>query len=179
MLAIFFYALVFGFVFCLSPGAVLAETLRRGLQHGFTPALLVQVGSLVGDAVWAVIGLTGIALLIQHDAVRVPLTLLCALYLAWHLLERYGKETLRLYGVLDKQLAGRDFVATAGEPSIADFAILGWAWRAERHLPTQGKSITDFPHVARWHDAMMARPATKRGFGLVRRRGEARVPSRR
>lgn len=83
MLTIFFYALVFGFVFCLSPGAVLAETLRRGLLHGFTPALLVQVGSLVGDAVWAVIGLTGIALLIQHDAVRVPLTVVCALYLAW------------------------------------------------------------------------------------------------
>ena len=83
MLTIFFYALVFGFVFCLSPGAVLAETLRRGLLHGFTPALLVQFGSLVGDAVWAVIGLTGIALLIQHDAVRVPLTVVCALYLAW------------------------------------------------------------------------------------------------
>ena len=83
MLTIFVYALVFGFVFCLSPGAVLAETLRRGLLHGFTPALLVQFGSLVGDAVWAVIGLTGIALLIQHDAVRVPLTVVCALYLAW------------------------------------------------------------------------------------------------
>ncbi|UOB26381.1 LysE family translocator [Pseudomonas orientalis] len=83
MLTIFFYALVFGFVFCLSPGAVLAETLRRGLLYGFTPALLVQVGSLVGDAVWAVIGLTGIALLIQHDAARVPLTVICALYLAW------------------------------------------------------------------------------------------------
>jgi len=83
MLTIFFYALVFGFVFCLSPGAVLAETLRRGLQHGFRPALLVQVGSLVGDAVWAVIGLTGLALLIQHDAVRIPLTVVCALYLAW------------------------------------------------------------------------------------------------
>ena len=83
MLTIFFYALVFGFVFCLSPGAVLAETLRRGLLHGFTPALLVQFGSLVGDAVWAIIGLTGIALLIQHDAVRVPLTVVCALYLAW------------------------------------------------------------------------------------------------
>ncbi|MFT0475751.1 LysE family transporter [Pseudomonas antarctica] len=83
MLTIFFYALVFGFVFCLSPGAVLAETLRRGLLHGFTPALLVQIGSLVGDAVWAVIGLTGVALLIQHDAVRVPLTIVCALYLAW------------------------------------------------------------------------------------------------
>ena len=48
MLTIFFYALVFGFVFCLSPGAVLAETLRRGLLQGFTPALLVQIGSLVG-----------------------------------------------------------------------------------------------------------------------------------
>ncbi|WP_248749774.1 LysE family transporter [Pseudomonas sp. MWU15-20650] len=83
MLTIFFYALVFGFVFCLSPGAVLAETLRRGLLHGFTPALLVQIGSLVGDAVWAVIGLTGIALLFEHDAVRVPLTVFCALYLAW------------------------------------------------------------------------------------------------
>jgi len=83
MLTIFFSALVFGFVFCLSPGAVLAETLRRGLLHGFRPALLVQVGSLVGDAVWAVIGLTGIALLMQHDAVRVPLTAVCALYLAW------------------------------------------------------------------------------------------------
>ena len=83
MLTIFFYALVFGFVFCLSPGAVLAETLRRGLLQGFTPALLVQFGSLVGDAVWAVIGLTGIALLIQHDAVRVPLTVVCAVYLAW------------------------------------------------------------------------------------------------
>ena len=83
MLTIFFYALVFGFVFCLSPGAVLAETLRRGLLHGFTPALMVQIGSLVGDAVWAVIGLTGIALLIQHDAVRVPLTIVCTLYLAW------------------------------------------------------------------------------------------------
>lgn len=83
MLSIFVYALVFGFVFCLSPGAVLAETLRRGLLHGFTPALLVQVGSLVGDAVWAVIGLTGIALLIQHDTVRIPLTVVCALYLTW------------------------------------------------------------------------------------------------
>ncbi len=83
MLSIFLYALVFGFVFCLSPGAVLAETLRRGLLHGFTPALLVQIGSLVGDAVWAVIGLTGIALLIQHDTVRVPLTVICTLYLAW------------------------------------------------------------------------------------------------
>ncbi|MET1079921.1 MAG: LysE family transporter [Pseudomonas sp.] len=83
MLVVFFAALLFGFVFCLSPGAVLAETLRRGLNHGFRPALLVQFGSLIGDALWALIGLTGLALLLAQEAVRLPLTLACAAYLAW------------------------------------------------------------------------------------------------
>jgi len=73
---------------------------------------------------------------------------------------RYHTETKRLYGVLNKRLAGRDYVATAGEPSIADFAILGWAWRHERHMVP----FDDLPHVAAWYERMMARPATKRGF---------------
>jgi GST-like protein len=75
---------------------------------------------------------------------------------------RYHTETKRLYGVLDRRLAGRDFVATAGEPSIADFAILGWAWRHERHQV----SFDDLPHVAAWYARMMARPAVKRGFDI-------------
>ena len=75
-------------------------------------------------------------------------------------LERYSKETRRLYGVLDKRLSGRAFVATDDEPSIADFAILGWAWRHERHRV----DLQDFAEVRRWYDAMMARPGTKRGF---------------
>ena len=78
-------------------------------------------------------------------------------------LERYSKETRRLYGVLDRRLAGRDFVATEGEPSIADFAILGWAWRHERHQV----DLADFPQVRRWYEAMMARPATRRGFEVA------------
>jgi GST-like protein len=73
---------------------------------------------------------------------------------------RYHNETKRLYGVLDRRLAGRDFVATAGEPSIADFAILGWAWRHERHQVP----FDDLPNVAAWYDRMMARPAVARGF---------------
>ncbi|UPG71629.1 glutathione S-transferase N-terminal domain-containing protein [Roseomonas gilardii subsp. gilardii] len=76
--------------------------------------------------------------------------------------ERYGKETKRLYGVLERRLAGRDFVATEGEPSVADFAILGWAWRHERHLVP----FDDLPSVAAWYDRMMARPAVKRGFEI-------------
>ena len=73
-------------------------------------------------------------------------------------LERYSKETRRLYGVLDRRLEGRAFVA--GEISIADFAILGWAWRHERHFV----DLADFPNVARWYETLMARPGVKRGF---------------
>jgi GST-like protein len=78
-------------------------------------------------------------------------------------LERYSKETRRLYGVLDRRLQGRDFVATTGEPSIADFAILGWAWRHERHRV----DLAEFPAVRRWFDTMMVRPATRRGFEVA------------
>src|SRR6202795_742290 len=53
-------------------------------------------------------------------------------------LKRYLDETRRLYGVLDRRLANVDFVA--GDLSIADFAILGWAWRHERHQV----SLADF-----------------------------------
>jgi GST-like protein len=76
---------------------------------------------------------------------------------------RYGKETRRLYGVLEKRLAGRDFVATSEEPSVADFAILGWAWRHERHLVP----FDDLPNVGAWYERMMARPGTKRGFEVA------------
>ena len=73
-------------------------------------------------------------------------------------LERYSKETRRLYGVLDRRLAEVEWVA--GELSVADFAILGWAWRHERHRV----SLDEFPQVKRWHEALMARPGVQRGF---------------
>ena len=78
-------------------------------------------------------------------------------------LARYQKETERLYGVLDRRLAISEYVATAGEPSVADFAILGWAWRHERHRV----DLARFPQVKRWYEAMMARPATARGFEVA------------
>jgi GSH-dependent disulfide-bond oxidoreductase len=73
-------------------------------------------------------------------------------------LERYMKETRRLYGVMDRRLAEVPYFA--GELSIADFAILGWAWRHERHKV----DLADFPNVARWYEAMMTRPGVQRGF---------------
>jgi GST-like protein len=73
-------------------------------------------------------------------------------------LARYSKETLRLYGVLDRRLQDREFVAD--KLSVADFAILGWAWRHERHKVP----LADFPNVERWYADLMARPGVKRGF---------------
>jgi GST-like protein len=73
-------------------------------------------------------------------------------------INRYTNETNRLYGVLDKRLADRDFVA--GDYSIADMAIVGWAKLWER----QGQNIEDFPNVKRWLETVLARPAVKRGL---------------
>lgn len=78
-------------------------------------------------------------------------------------LARYDKETRRLYGVLDRRLAGREFVATEGEPSVADFAILGWAWRHPRHKV----DLAEYPNVKAWYERMMTRPATARGFEVA------------
>ncbi len=75
-------------------------------------------------------------------------------------LERFMAETRRLYGVMDQWLSERAFFAE--ELSIADFAILGWAWRHERHKV----DLAEFSHVQRWYRAMMARPAVARGFAV-------------
>ncbi len=75
-------------------------------------------------------------------------------------INRYINETKRLYGVLDKRLADREFVA--GAYSIADIAIVSWAKLWER----QSVDITEFPHVKRWLEALLARPAVQRGFAV-------------
>ncbi len=72
--------------------------------------------------------------------------------------ERYVKETNRLYGVLDKRLADRPFVA--GDYSIADMASYPWIVPHER----QGQNLTDFPHLKRWFEEIRARPATVRAY---------------
>jgi len=76
-------------------------------------------------------------------------------------LKSYMTETLRLYAVMDKRLA--DHAHFAGDLSIADFAILGWVWRHPRHQV----DLAQFPHVKRWFDQLMARPAVQRGFAVA------------
>ena len=76
-------------------------------------------------------------------------------------LARYLGETRRLYGVLDRRLAQVAYVADA--LSVADFAILGWVWRHERHRV----DLAEYPHVQRWYRALMDRPAVQRGFAVA------------
>lgn len=76
-------------------------------------------------------------------------------------IDRYTKETARLYKVLDRQLASNEFVA--GEYSIADMACFPWV------LPDrQGQNKEDFPHLMRWHAALSVRPAVRRTYERAR-----------
>lgn len=80
---LFFTAFFLGFIFNAAPGAVFAETIRQGIRGGFKPALAVQIGSLVGDALWAVLGLAGVGFLLQLDFLRIPIGIAGVLYLLW------------------------------------------------------------------------------------------------
>ena len=75
-------------------------------------------------------------------------------------IERYTNEVNRLYGVMNKRLADRDFLA--GDYSIADIACVGWV----RPYKNQGQSLDDFPNLKRWFEAIMARPAVERGMAV-------------
>jgi GST-like protein len=75
-------------------------------------------------------------------------------------INRYVNEVNRLYGVMNKRLADRDFIA--GEYSIADMALVGWVNGWEK----QGQDIGEFPNLKAWLERMKARPAVKRGMEL-------------
>jgi GST-like protein len=76
-------------------------------------------------------------------------------------MKRYVDEAKRLYGVLDKQLAGNAFVA--GEDyTIADISIFPWAARHEWHTV----NLSDYPNVKRWYDIVNARPAVTKGMAV-------------
>ncbi len=76
--------------------------------------------------------------------------------------ERYTREANRLYGVLDRRLEGREWVA-GDEYSIADIAIFPWL----RSHKNQGVELETYPNVKRWFDVIAARPAVQRGLQVL------------
>ncbi|MDP9589636.1 glutathione S-transferase N-terminal domain-containing protein [Shinella sumterensis] len=75
-------------------------------------------------------------------------------------IDRYTNEVNRLYGVMNRRLADRDYLA--GDYSIADMACVGWV----RSYEKQGQDLNDFPHLKRWFETVMARPAVERGIAV-------------
>jgi GSH-dependent disulfide-bond oxidoreductase len=75
-------------------------------------------------------------------------------------IERFHKEALRLYKVLDQQLGQKEYLA--GEYSIADIATYPWVWRHEMHQV----KLEEFSNVKRWFDTISARPPVQRGMAV-------------
>ncbi|MEN0087798.1 MAG: glutathione S-transferase family protein [Pseudomonadota bacterium] len=75
-------------------------------------------------------------------------------------IDRYTNEVNRLYGVMNKRLADRDYLA--GDYSIADMACIGWVVPYER----QGQDLEDFPNLKAWFETVKARPAVEAGLAL-------------
>ena len=126
-MALFFSSFILGVAFCAPPGIVTAETVRRGLARGFWPALLVQIGSLVGDMTWAILALIGAAFLIQNWLMRFLLTVLgviLLLRLAWTSLQQARREsTLSLSPVSTRGDLATGALLSLGNP----YAIAFWA----------------------------------------------------
>ncbi|MCJ8148127.1 glutathione S-transferase N-terminal domain-containing protein [Shinella sedimenti] len=75
-------------------------------------------------------------------------------------IDRYTNEVNRLYGVMNRRLADREYLA--GDYSIADMACVGWV----RSYEKQGQDLNDFPNLKRWFETLMARPAVERGIAV-------------
>jgi GSH-dependent disulfide-bond oxidoreductase len=88
----------------------------------------------------------------QYTAEKIP-----------YAIDRYVNETNRLYGVLDRRLTDREFVA--GDYSIADMASYPWVVPYER----QGQKLDDFPNLKRWFETIRARPAVVRAYELAKK----------
>ena len=148
-MSLFISSFILAIAFCAPPGVITAETVRRGAARGFLPALFVQFGSLVGDTIWAIIALTGLAFILQNNAAKIVLSLVGILLMFKLALDaiqdaRLGKE-LHLETVNSARgdftngavlslgnpmnivfwtgLGTTFFASISGKPQPADFAI--------------------------------------------------------
>jgi chemosensory pili system protein ChpE len=126
MTTLFLSSLVLGVAFCAPPGIITAEAVRRGLARGFWPALWVELGSLIGDATWAIIALAGAVFVVQNEVARLLLGIvgtLFLLHLAWSAIWSAKQGAVPQ----PKNATGRgDFVAGAVLSLGNPFAIAFW-----------------------------------------------------
>ncbi|HYP62767.1 MAG TPA: glutathione binding-like protein [Acidocella sp.] len=139
-------------------GAILEYLAEK--EQKFLPAATREKYNVLQWLYWQMGGLGPMAgqnhHFVQYAPERIP-----------YAMERYVKETNRLYGVLNKQLAGKEFIC--GDYSIADIACYPWIVPYER----QQQTLDDFPNIKRWFAAMGARPAVQRAYETARAINEA------
>lgn len=147
MTMLFVSAFFLGLIFNAAPGAVFAETVRQGVRGGYRPALAVQLGSLVGDALWAVLGLVGIGLLLQLDWLRWPIGVAGTLYLLWLARDSWRAAGAEFSVAMDAGSAQRTAVragvllSVTNPQNIAYWAALGSAMGA---VGVHEPSATDY-----------------------------------
>jgi chemosensory pili system protein ChpE/L-lysine exporter family protein LysE/ArgO len=137
MEVLFVLAFILGFIFNAAPGAVFAETVRAGVRGGFKSALAVQIGSLVGDAAWAILGLIGVGLLLQLEALQTPVGIAGAVYLIWLAYNSWlaAKKEFGVGESIDgtltkKALRAGIFLSITNPQNVAYWAALGSAMGA-------------------------------------------------
>ena len=135
MLTIFSAAFGLGLLFNAAPGPVFAETVRRGIRDGFRSALAVQIGSIAGDAVWAVLGLMGVGLLLQLESLSLPIAIAGVAYLLW-LARGAWRESRRDFTVnatgqsSHKAMKSGILLSLTNPQNVAYWAAMGSALRA-------------------------------------------------
>jgi threonine/homoserine/homoserine lactone efflux protein len=123
---LFYSAVGLGLAYNAAPGAVNTETIRRGLQRGFGPALRVQLGALIGDTSWAVVAVSGAAVLVRWQTARALLGIAGSGFLLWL---AAGALVLAIRGDTRAQpaAAARGDFATGAFFSLANpFALAFW-----------------------------------------------------
>ena len=136
MLTVFLTAFALGLLFSAAPGAIFAETVKVGVRGGFRPALAVQIGSLVGDALWAVLGLVGVGLLLQLEQLRIPVGLAGVAYLLWLAYDSWREAGTRFEVGIDARESTRQaarsgvLLSITNPQNIAYWAAIGSAMGA-------------------------------------------------
>ena len=132
----FIQAFILGLLFNATPGVVFTETIKRGINGGFFPALYVQIGSLAGDALWAILGLLGIGILLNIDILKFPLSIIGIIYLIYLAYDSFISSNIKYEKIVvsksikNNALKSGIFLSITNPQNIAYWAALGSSFGA-------------------------------------------------
>ena len=133
MIQILSVAFLLGLIFNAAPGAVFAETIRRSMTGGFREALILQLASLTGDVLWAILGLLGVGVLLQSPSLQLPIAIAGSAYLgylawdSWKAADAPAETSSIAKGTMSAVRAGV-ILSTTNPQNVAYWAALGSAF---------------------------------------------------